>query len=419
MKGWLLAGLLLFVSLPGESCTSVIISGRLRPDGRPVMMKHRDTQHTYNHIEYRKGKKYRFIGLVNSDRPGGRSVWGGTNEKGFCIMNTASYNMYEATDGITKKQMDAEGVLMALALGCCADRADFEHFLDTLSRPMKVETNFGIIDAKGAAVYYEVSNYAWKPYDVGDPAVAQKGWLVRTNYSVRGRAEERRGVERFQVAQAVLEEAGDKVYEWGHTELIEGISRCYRHSVLGYDLRKDFSSMVNSGLVSGVFPDLDYIPRKSTGSVMVFEGVKAGENPLNTVMWTLLGYPACSVAFPLVVGDSDRLPDYVKIADPKQDRYCFAHRYSQLIRNRHIFRFRTGKECWNYMDLTAVMEGCEGAPSLLECCRKAEDRIQADMDALRANYAGKTHTKKFFQEYARHSKQYMDWVKTVFQEYRK
>jgi hypothetical protein len=55
--------------VPAFCCTSVIISGKVRADGKPVMYKHRDTDHVTNEIRWFQGEKYSFIGLVNTDEP--------------------------------------------------------------------------------------------------------------------------------------------------------------------------------------------------------------------------------------------------------------------------------------------------------------------------------------------------------------
>ena len=59
----------------------------------------------------------------------------------------------------------------------CKNQQDFEHFLDTLSRPMRVEANFGIIDAYGGAAYYETNNTRYYKKDVNDPNLAPDGIL--------------------------------------------------------------------------------------------------------------------------------------------------------------------------------------------------------------------------------------------------
>ena len=50
-----------------KACTSIIITGKATPDGRPLMWKYRDTGAPYNHIGYFDEGGYRFLGLVNSD----------------------------------------------------------------------------------------------------------------------------------------------------------------------------------------------------------------------------------------------------------------------------------------------------------------------------------------------------------------
>ena len=105
---------LLFVS-DLYCCTSAIISGKCTKDGRPLMWKHRDTGELNNRIEYFTGKKYDFLALVDSPESDVPQAWAGTNSAGFCIMNTASYNLKD--DNVPSSEMDKEGVLMFKALG--------------------------------------------------------------------------------------------------------------------------------------------------------------------------------------------------------------------------------------------------------------------------------------------------------------
>ena len=177
MKKTVITILLALAAVPALACTSVIVSGKVRADGRPVMMKHRDTKHLTNDIQWFQGEKYAFIGLVNTDEPFDKQVWAGTNSAGFSIMNTATYDLKE--DDVPAEKMDREGYLMYRALEICATVADFEHFIDTLSKPMGVEANFGVIDAQGGAVYYEMDNWKIRALVIG--------WL-RTSL---GRAEKR------------------------------------------------------------------------------------------------------------------------------------------------------------------------------------------------------------------------------------
>ena len=215
-------------SLPSEACTAVIISGKVRADGKPVMFKHRDTGNPDNTIEYFRGEKYSFIGLVNTDwrtHPVARhtrgipEVWAGRNDAGFCIMNTATYDL--KNDKVPAEDMDCEGIFMYRALEICATVADFENYLDTLSKPMHVEANFGVIDAEGGAVWYEVNNEKWYKYDVNEEV---SGYRVVTNFTFAGRKKDRKGVDRYEKACSILSTTEVPVGEWDHTFLINHIS---------------------------------------------------------------------------------------------------------------------------------------------------------------------------------------------------
>ena len=221
MKKYLFLALLLLWSVPAAPCTSVIVSGKVRADGKPVMMKHRDTDHTSNDIKWFQGERYSFLGLVNTDVPLTNEVWAGMNSAGFCIMNTATYDLKE--DDVPAERMDREGFLMYRALEICATVEDFEHFIDTLSRPMGVEANFGVIDAQGGAVYYEMDN--WKIRARFDVNEEPSGYRVVTNFTWSGREADRKGVDRYEKACRLLEETCIPIAEWDHDFLINKISR--------------------------------------------------------------------------------------------------------------------------------------------------------------------------------------------------
>lgn len=263
------------VSVQAFCCTSVIISGNARADGRPVMMKHRDTGELNNLMKWFKGPEYDFIGLVNASSKGGE-VWSGHNTAGFCIINTATYDLKD--DDVPYSEMDKEGILMYNALGLCADLRDFERFLDSMPKPWGVEANFGIIDAKGEAAYYEVNNYSYRRFDVADEP---GGYMVVTNFTRSGRPEDRKGVDRFEKASLIMKDID--VSTAGHKELMNSISRS------GKPIMRDISA-----------------------SVIIFEGIAPGEDPSSTVAWTALGCPTTSVYIPLKVFSSDHIPSFMK-----------------------------------------------------------------------------------------------------------
>ena len=264
------------------ACTSAIIAAKNTVNGRPLLWKHRDTGEENNKVERTPAKdgNYEYVALYNASDKECKEAWMGYNSEGFAIMNTASYNLKD--DNISSKKMDKEGVFMKRALEVCSSVADFKHFLDTLSRPMLVEANFGVIDAEGNGGYYETNNYKYKEYNLAD---AEDGILIRTNYSHSGRVDDDgMGYIREQnMKELVVPYLRKKNFT--PATFTEDFSRRFYHSLLG----KDYTNSGEEWLI-----DQDFIPRRSSTATTVIEGVKKGENPLLTTMWIGIGYPPCS-----------------------------------------------------------------------------------------------------------------------------
>ena len=184
--------------LPVQACTSIIISGKATPDGRPIMWKNRDTDSFQNAIRCFNDGKYTSMGLIDSDDPSGKSVWIGYNSAGFAIMNTVSYNLI-MKDTIDLR--DREGIIMREALKQCATVDEFEMFLNKHTKPLGVETNFGVIDAIGGAAYFEVNNFSFKKLDVNDPGIAPLGYIIHTNFSFTGDPNRGSGQIRYKTAE--------------------------------------------------------------------------------------------------------------------------------------------------------------------------------------------------------------------------
>ena len=328
---------------PADACTSAIFTGKSTPDGRPLLWKHRDTGELNNRIEFfpaGNGRKYSFLGLVNSPVQDGE-VWTGTNEVGFSIMNTASYNLQSEAADIE----DQEGAVMYQALGSCKNLKDFEKLLDKMKKPRGVEANFGVIDAEGGAAYYEVNNTTWTKIDVNDPKIAPEGFLVYTNHSYTGRKDEGMGYVRYNTANEILHKAWIQGVDFTPQWIFNNLSRSYYNSLLGIDLNK------NPELApDGWFVDQDFIPRRSTSASIVVKGVKPNENPELTVMWTILGYPPCSIAIPLFVAAGEKQPDYMlKRADNDNCLMCD----QALERRSHVFPLKRGNGK-NYLNVATA-----------------------------------------------------------------
>lgn len=379
------------------ACTTVIVSGSKTASGHPLMLKNRDTDNLENRIEYYQGAIYNFIGLVNADTEGGE-VWAGTNTAGFCIMNTASYNLKD--DDVPESMMDREGSLMFRALGVCATVEDFEKFLDNISKPRGVEANFGVIDASGGAAYYEVDNDTWVKYDVNS---IPEGYRVVTNFSESGRPEDYKGYERWLTASDIMKEiaaeAEDGVMEIGPHDLIYGFSRSYRSNMTGIDWLNGFHDLKKSSGFNGVVVDQDFIPRRSTSAAIVFEGVKSGEDPLHTVMWTTLGYPCCAVTVPLLVGDSDIIPSFMKASASSSKAWM--NELSLKVKENKVFRFNLSNGS-SYLDLNNVLD-------LLHSCLVVESRIESGWQTLFGRWtSGSLGLSDFKDEYASFCNDYFE-----------
>jgi len=277
------------------ACTSVIITGKATKDGRPLMWKNTDGGSYYSsqRFTYQDAGKYAWVGLALDDKP--QQAWFGANEKGFCIMNTSSHNLLD--EELNKKKQN--GYIMKVALEECETLQDFVNMLDTIQIPAFYITgsHYGVIDAKGGAAYIETRFDGQKVdywvFDVNDPKVAPDGYLVYSNWSVMGATDQGGGyIRKVSAEQIIAKGRANKEYtpRW----IFDKCSRSYYNSLIDMDLRE----MVDNGQKIGWFPDSDFIPRNTTLVASVIQGVKKGENPLLTTLWTVPGCPSTGVAIP-------------------------------------------------------------------------------------------------------------------------
>lgn len=322
------------------SCTSAIVSGKVTPDGRPIMWKNRDTNDLLNCVRYMKGEKYGFV-AVTGYAANPRSVWIGTNDTGFSIMNTLSYNLVEENDEGSSKQ---NGVVMKQALGICSTLAEFRYYLDTLKRPMNVRSNYGVIDEQGNGSYFEVNSTGYKEYDVNDPDVAPHGYLVRTNFSVSGKLNEGAGYVRYQEASEKLftvSATGQITPQW----FFQNLSRSFHNPLLGIDLK---DGQFNKPQTTGWFAEQDFIARRSTSCAVVIQGVKPGEDASFTTMWTVIGYPPVTPAIPVwVKGAEKKLPRLLTV--DKENRHCPLCDMADMLRER-VYGYHRGTNTENYFN---------------------------------------------------------------------
>lgn len=343
-------------------CTSAVVSGRATPDGRPLLWKHRDSSYPENIVRRFDGAEYSFTGIVNADSTSGSQIWIGTNEAGFSIMNTASYNLLE--EGEYKGEMDREGIFMLKAMGGCGTVADFEKMLEETNGSRGVEANFGVIDGLGGAAYFETGPFEYMKYDVTDPEVAPAGYLIRTNFSFAGDSKKGYGYIRYRtISDLFLQEYFERGYISNDFIILQG-TRCLKHSLLGLDL---FSSPLPSrSRDRKLVPLNDFIPRSSSVSSMVIQGVAPGEDPGLSVMWIVLGFPPVTPVFP-VLADEENIPE---ILTGGNDKSAYVNAEALRLKEK-VFPISVGSG-ERYLDLAPLLN------------RKGDGLLQQVLDIDRA-----------------------------------
>lgn len=332
-----------FIIPRSYACTTFLISGKHTSNGKPLLFKNRDTDEMNNFLVYFTDGRYRYIGLVDGNGGWDKNVWGGYNETGFAIINSAAYTN---NIGDTTKFADQEGKVMKLALQSCKTIEDFELLLNTLPRPLGVDANFGVIDAFGGAAYYETGNYSYVKYDANDPLTAPDGILVRTNHSMNKDPKKGFGFCRYNTALRVLQNArAEDIIS--PRFIFNHLSRNLYHSLTGTDLMARIPKDRN-------IPEykffIDYIPRSITASAVLIVGARDENHTAEAMMWTILGFPLTSVAVPCWISAGNTLPRVVAKNNTMKSPICTA-----------ALKFK--EECFpitydrgtNYLNLSAVV----------------------------------------------------------------
>ena len=304
------SSLLLLCSVPAEACTTAVISAQASGTGRPMIWKQRDASDEFNRIAYVRGEKYAFTALFSTSDEALRNAYAGINEAGFAISNNLSYNLRPDSVGVAGTR---NGELMRQALGSCATLDEFEAILVARERPMRLSSNFAVIDAFGGAAYFEVSDTAYVRFDV--PA---GGYLFRTNYSLSGEPGHGRGFARYATMEQVMAEQERHRFDPG---FFLQTGRSYRNTLGEKDALKHASGPY--------LYEHDFIPRRTTVSSLVLEGVAPGGRADSGVLWCALGYTPCSYAIPVWVAAGERIPSVLTGGAPANQ---FAVQLKMLLR---------------------------------------------------------------------------------------
>lgn len=318
---WL--GILLLWATAVWACTSALIGAGASASGHPILWKHRDSGFEQNFIERvaATDSTFGYVALFNGGDSLLLEAWTGMNDRGFAVMNTASYNLVPDTAQIK----DREGIIMTLALRKCRSVNDFATLLDTLPRPLGVQANFGVLDSSGAGAYFETGDNGYVRFDIAADSV-----IVRTNFSCSGTCGE--GLGRVRYANAVHMLPRRNITP---QLLTDTISRSFYHSELGLDPYAQGWREAE---------DRDFIPRRSTSASIAIE---LGPEP---VMWVILGYPPLSVAQRVTL---DSIPQEMRpilpgAISPLCDR--------NVRQRRQIMNKRNGKWIIDFKKLSRLMK---------------------------------------------------------------
>ncbi len=375
-----IASLLLVIAIfPQETkaCTTAVISGKYTKDGKPMLWKNRDTWAVNNVLMYFDDAKYPYLGLVNSKDRSGKSIWIGMNSTGFAIMNSASYNLNLHSDD---KLSGYEGRAMKDALATCSSIEDFEAYLNSIEKPTGLEANFGVIDAYGGAAFYEIGNDGFVKFDANDPRVAPFGYLIRANYSFTGDlGKESSGYIRYNAVNDVFYQKQSTV---GLTpkDIEQEITKGLYNSLTKRDLYKIYGELPEDSPQYEILQD--YIPRTGSASSVVVQGVKKGENPNLSTMWSNVGFPLASVMVPTFMTNVD-LPYVVKYnEDIKDSPVCYA---ALKLKKEKILNKRWGKFASRYFNVNAIVN--KDGSGITQIINKKEDEIYSKAYVLQEKWA--------------------------------
>jgi hypothetical protein len=376
------------------ACTSAVISGKVTPDGRALLWKHRDTGSLENKLVYVDEGAYAFMGIANVNDTTCSDIWMGTNETGFSIMNAASYNINAKIPEDLEK--DTEGRLMRLALESCRSVNDFEELLNSAGGEWGLAANFGVIDAEGNAAIFETGYDHYIKYDVNDPDIAPDGYLIRTNYSVSGKTDRGQGYIRYDATAALF--ARQKLFT--PEFIIKEATRNMNHGAMKNHIGNMRLPRNRRDRTLVAFQD--YIVRYWSASVAVMQGVLPDEDPGNATIWTIMGFPLTAMATPVFFRTGPELPDIIA---EQADESAPLMAEAALELKKDLFPL-THDDHENYLDMAFLMN--RKRDGYLQIIDKKEDEIIKRFKAAR-----ESNTPEARQEYYGWLEEY---VKAVYRD---
>jgi len=360
-------------------------------DGRPLLWKHRDTGDVENKLVYGTGERFDYVGVANQADTLSRQIWMGSNSAGFAIMNTASYNLNQ--DQTCDAPDDQEGLFMRIALGRCESLSDFETFMDTSAGHWGLAANFGAIDARGNAAYYEKGYFEYRKYDALDPATAPNGYLIRTNFSRSGTADKGYGFIRYQATEDLFAGAERLSVDF----ILEEATRNLKHGLQNIDLRQQRPRDQQDQHFVLL---QDYVVRTSSASTLLVQGVLPGEDPALTTLWTILGWQPVTTAVPVWVRSADLIPEILL----SEDGQAAPLNRAALSLKRECFPNRKGNGA-DYVDLARLTN--ESNTGILDRVLEAEGTIRLKGENLLEHWREKGYKNRELNRFNRWREDYV------------
>ncbi len=304
-----------------EQCTSILLSPSACAEGVPVLWKNRDTDMLSNRVVYVDESPFDYLALVDGDDPSGRRCFAGLNSAGFGIMNTVAYNLPEKSG----EAKDQEGTIMADALRTCRTVDDFKSYLEANRGPhLGSLANFGVMDATGAILLFEVHNHG---FTVIDPVRQPKGYLVNTNFARSGTEMAGAGDLRFKRASQLIQGIDDQPISF--ETILTRFSRDIGHVLLEHPSLETVRR--NPDTAPSWISTKDCIDKAYTASCIVMVGARKGENPRPATMWIIPGEPLTSAAIPLWC-EAGEVPDVFRKGEPDAPLWRESLRIKKILR---------------------------------------------------------------------------------------
>ena len=280
-----------------DECTTALVPGWATPGGRTLLWKSRDVSNWHQEFSYYDTGPYSFIGLNYPEQLNEFECYGGINEVGFAIENSNALNFADSSGAY-----DDDGIIMYHALQTCVTVEDFLAYMDSTARQGRSRpSNYGVFDAFGGAGMLEASKYENFWFDASSPEQCPNGYEVRSNFAYNGgpshvgQHRHDRAVDLIGSAIALGTIDAGYLFDTVARDLVNEEIDPYPLPYAGYFVY--YGDTLEGGVRTH-----DAINREITASGFVAQAVQESEDPLLSVLWSMVGEPVMTPAIPLWIG---------------------------------------------------------------------------------------------------------------------